>query len=697
MPSLSFKPKARLLLQLGDELIRNESVALLELVKNAYDADATRVLLTMDDVDSKDRGTITVEDDGSGMDMWAITNVWMEPGSDYKADLPKATGKFGRMPLGNKGVGRFAVHKMGDLADLTTRRAGEKEIHMRIDWNAFQNAKYLEDVPVTIEERDPAEFAGDRTGTKIVIRSLRAPWTRAMLREVYRSYTSLQSPLDSPDAFKTEFSTNKEEWLQGMASWGDIRHLALFKFECEIRGSRIEKFEYEFAPWDAMDKLSRRTKTESGESGKNMDLKDHQNNPIDLDKYKIGTIRFGGHVFDLDTRLFKLGLQNNPTTGARRSVKEYLDVHGGIRVFRNGIRVYDYGEPGNDWLKLDLGRVNVPARRISNNIVVASVSLDGKTSGDLIEKTNREGFIENGAYRAFVGAIQCAVRLVETERIVDKEKIRTYYGPTPKSEPVLANIARAKDIAQKIPDQKMKEDLSAYLDHIERDYKTIHDTLLRSAGAGLSLSVAVHEMDKIICELVKSLDTGQHSERILKLADHLAKLVEGYSIAIQKSTKRVWSAHDLVNHALFNFDFRFRAHKINVVFENPDAAKKTKIKCSRSHVVSSMMNILDNSIWWLEYANPASKKVLVAVRQNAETTSILFADNGRGFSIPTEILTEPGVTSKPDGMGLGLHIAGEVMDAHKGRLEFPERGDYDVPEEFSKGAMVALVFGNAGN
>ena len=339
----------------------------------------------------------------------------------------------------------------------------------------------------------------------------------------------------------------------------------------------------------------------------------------------------------------------------------------------------------------------MPARRISNNIVVASVSLDGKTSGDLIEKTNREGFIENGAYRVFVGAIQCAVRLVETERIVDKEKIRTYYGPTPKSEPVIANIARARDVAQKIPDQKLKADLSVYLDHIERDYKTIHDTLLRSAGAGLSLSVAVHEMDKIICELVKSLDAGQHSERILKLADHLAKLVEGYSIAVQKSTKRVWSAYDLVNHALFNFDFRFRAHKISVVFENPDAAKKAKIKCSRSHVVSSMMNILDNSIWWLEYADPASKKVLVAVRQNAETASILFADNGSGFSMPTEILTEPGVTSKPDGMGLGLHIAGEVMAAHKGRLAFPERGDYDVPEEFSKGAMVALVFGNAGN
>ena len=696
MQNLSFRPKARLLLQLGDELIRNESVALLELVKNAYDADATNVSLTMNDVDSIDDGVIIVEDDGSGMDMQTITNVWMEPGSDYKADLSKTTKKFGRTVLGEKGVGRFAVHKMGDIVDLTTRQAGKKEIHLTIDWNMFQSTKYLEDVPVQIEEREPVEFVGDMTGTKIIIRSLRSRWTRAMLREVYRSYSSLRSPYDSPDAFKTKFTTNKKNWLKGMASWHDIQNLALFRFACEIQGNRIEKFEYEFMPWSAMNKLTRRKVTENGEFGKNLEMKDARNNSIDMANHQIGRIRFAGHIFDLDSKILKLGLQDRLAVGEQRGVREYLSQNGGIRVFRDGMRVYDYGEPENDWLNLDMRRVNVPTRRISNNIIVASVSLDRKTSLDLREKTNREGFIVNDAYQTFVQAVLYAVGVIEAQRAIDKEKIRKYYGPTPKSESVLDNIARAKNIAQKITDKKLQKDIVVCLDHIERDYKAIHSTLLRSAGAGLNLSVAVHEMEKVTRELVRGLETGQQSDRMLKLADHLAKLVEGYSTAIQKSTKRSWSAHDLINHALFNFDFRFQAHNVCVVFEDQDAAKNVKIKCSRSYIVSSMMNILDNSLWWLEYGNSTSKKIFVTVRQNLGETIILFADNGNGFSLPTDMLTEPGVTAKPDGMGLGLHIANEVMVAHKGRLSFPEPHDYDIPEEFRKGAVVALIFGDGG-
>lgn len=688
-----FRPKARLLLQLGDELIRNEGIALLELVKNAYDADATRVSLTMNDVDSTDDGVIIVEDDGAGMDMQTVSKVWMEPGSDNKADPAKrTTDKFGRMVLGEKGVGRFAVHKMGDMVEMITRQAGKKEIRIKIDWNAFKNSRYLEEIPVKIAEGEPEEFTGGRTGTKIVICGLRTPWTRAMMREVYRSYTSLRSPYDSPEAFKTEFSTNKEKWLDGLASWEDIRDFALFRFECEIQGSRIEKFRYEFEPWNAMDKLKRRTVTEKGDFGKSMEMRDERNNAVDLNRHRIGRIRFTGRIFDLDPKILSLGLQDRPKVGDRRGVKEYLNRNGGIRVFRDGIRVYDYGEPGNDWLDLGIRRVNVPARRISNNLIVASVSLDRKASGDLREKTNREGFIENEAYHAFVDAIRYAVSMVEIQRSLDKGKIRTYYGTTPKSEPVLANIERVKETIKKIDDEDLKKDLSRYMDRIERDYKTIHDTLLRSAGAGLSLSVAVHEMDKVICELGRVIAKGQQPERIRTLVDHLAKLVEGYSIAIRKNTKHDWPAYDLINQALSNFEFRLRAHEISVVFENQDVAKRTKINGSRSHIVSSLMNILDNSIWWLEYGGRRSKKVFVTVLEDPAAT-MLLADNGMGFALPTDILTEPGVTAKPDGMGLGLHIAGEVMAAHNGRLSFPEDGEYEIPEEFRRGAAVALVFG----
>ena len=114
-----FKPRARLILQLGDQLIRNERIALFELVKNAYDADATNVKITMNNVSSLKSGEITIEDNGIGMDYDTILNEWMEPGTDnrekqFQDGLPSQI--YGRLPIGEKGIGRFAAHKIGARA-----------------------------------------------------------------------------------------------------------------------------------------------------------------------------------------------------------------------------------------------------------------------------------------------------------------------------------------------------------------------------------------------------------------------------------------------------------------------------------------------------------------------------------------------------------------------------------------------------
>ena len=112
----AFQPRARLLLQLGDQLIKNESIALLELVKNSYDADANNVCVSLENIDRPKDGRIIVEDDGEGMNYQIIKDAWMEPGSDYKEVLFSAgrrSKKYKRLPIGEKGIGRFGVHKLG--------------------------------------------------------------------------------------------------------------------------------------------------------------------------------------------------------------------------------------------------------------------------------------------------------------------------------------------------------------------------------------------------------------------------------------------------------------------------------------------------------------------------------------------------------------------------------------------------------
>ena len=165
-----FKPRADILIQLGDQLIKNENIALLELVKNSYDANATLVNLEFYDIDKPLIGSINIQDDGDGMDIDTVTNVWMEPGNTHKKELLTQDKRPNRLPIGEKGIGRFGAYKIAQKIKLITRAKNQKEIIVNIDWSTFESQKYLQDVKVKIEERVPEIFVNNKTGTRIEYR-----------------------------------------------------------------------------------------------------------------------------------------------------------------------------------------------------------------------------------------------------------------------------------------------------------------------------------------------------------------------------------------------------------------------------------------------------------------------------------------------------------------------------------------------
>jgi signal transduction histidine kinase len=694
---LIFKPRARLLLQLGDQLIRNESIALLELVKNSYDADAREVSVTMTQVDNCDEGKIIIEDDGNGMDMDIIRNVWMEPGSDHKEQLfkeRKLSPRYKRLPLGEKGIGRFGVHKLGLEIELISKTKNKEEVYLKIDWDKFKGSRYLEDVPIEIFARNrPDVFTNGNTGTKITIKKLKTPWTRSMVREVHRSLNALCSPFNAPDSFKVTFDVDNKEWLEGLKSWEKFKNDKLFEVSCEIEGNELKKFRYEFLPWSAMNKLQRRLVTEEDPIVKKRKrMVDREKKEIDLSSFKIGKIKFEAFIFDMGKKILSFGVQD------KKGLKEYLDANGGIRVFRDGIRVYDYGEPGNDWLNLGTRRVNLPTKRISNNIIIGAVHLNRDESSDLIEKTNREGFIENDSYQTFSAAILYTLFIVETIRNIDKERIRIYYGPTPLSEPVISSINELRKVVEnKIKDKDLKDEVDTYLTRIESDYRNINENLLKGAGAGLSLSVALHEIEKIAAELKIAIKKEKTPKRIITLIRHLANIVESYGDLVRKASKKSENVTKLVDQALFNVELRLEAHKINVIRDYRNQKRFREIKCKRNLVIGSIMNIIDNTIWWLEYSKIKNKKIFISLFEDLPGyLCIIIADNGPGFTLPTEEITKPFVSGKPDGMGLGLHIVKEVMHMQGGELLFPEKAEFSLPEEFVNGAVTVLAFREEG-
>lgn len=700
-----FKPRARLLIQLGDQLIKNESIALVELAKNSYDADANVVNIYMENPDEPESGMIIIEDDGYGMTANTVENVWLEPGSDFKSQKIKnleVSPKYKRLPIGEKGIGRFGVHKLGNVIEMTTKSANEKEVFVKIDWTDFNKYKYLEEVPIKIIEREqPVLFKDGKTGTNIIITSLRKKWERGIAREVKRSINTLGSPFENNDSFKPSFDIlDKPGWFEGLLKWEDVKEYSLFHFKVIIDGDTINAFEYEFTPWPTMTKLSQRQISQDDpliETFKRIKFKDENKNEqsVSLSDYNIGKVVFEGYVFDLDAFVLKLGVTD------KKGFKDYMKINGGVKVFRDGLRVYDYGEPENDWLGLDYRRFQQPTKAISNNLILGAVYLNRKDSKDLEEKTNREGFVDNDAYRVFRNSILHSIELVETFRLHDKKKLKELYGPTPKSEPVMQILEEAKQyVEEKVKDTEVKTQIIKYLYKIESDYIRISENLLKAAGAGLSMSVVVHEAEKIIFEVEKVLKAENGSDRALKLIKHLSSLIDGYAEIIRRSGQTSENIIEVIDQALFNTEYRLASHEIQVIKEYKNYKGKSKLKVAKNLLIGSIMNIVDNSIYWLQQKSikaieekiTFTKKIFINLSEDDKFTYLIIADNGTGFLIPTDDITEPFVSAKPGGMGLGLHIASEIMAAQKGRLFFPELGEFELPEEFKTGAIITFAF-----
>ena len=230
---LSIRPYARLLTMLGDQLIKNERIALVELIKNAYDADAEHVAVRFenfgDDMTSDDNSRIVVQDDGTGMSLETVRTRWMNPASPQKY-LAKRQGDA-RTPLrrrviqGEKGIGRFAILKLGRVITVTTRPPdAESETVLIYDFSRFDDDFvtedqeprhiFLDEITVDCRQTPPKKLSGPHHGTIIEIRDLKGSWNDAIIDKLCRDVSNLTDPVsrlthrESPDRFEINVFCN---------------------------------------------------------------------------------------------------------------------------------------------------------------------------------------------------------------------------------------------------------------------------------------------------------------------------------------------------------------------------------------------------------------------------------------------------------------------------------------------------------
>lgn len=688
----AFRPRARILQLLGDELIGSPRLAVFELVKNAYDADADEVSVVLDLTNPKEP-TILVQDDGDGMSLAVIQDIWLVPGNDHRKRqrLNKCrTEKKNRLPLGEKGVGRFAVHKLGEKIRVITRANGELECVIEIDWSNLVDKPYLDEAPIIITQREPEVFLGSATGTQIFISDLRnKDWRRGEVRSLHRQITSICSPFSSPESFVASMNVpGHQDWIEDLLDYRAILSRAPWKFNFEVSSDGAITWDYSFRPLIGVNLEPRFTE----KKGSVLLL------PKGIDSKKVadsaylsgvGPIKGEVYVYDRDREILKL-------MSDVKLLTDYLDENGGIRIYRDGIRVYNYGEPGVDWLGLDLRRVNKPTKKISNNIVIGVVHLDLEHSINLLEKTNREGFVENQAYERLKTLILSSLAVFESERDIDKDRVRKILSAS--IDPVAANIKRPME-ALRAAMQKhgVLDTFEVYVAKLEADYESMQQTLLTAGMSGLNLAVIFHEVERGVRTLHRVIEDGADIKTAALQARDLTKLLDGFSGLLRRDDQKAHDARKLIVRARDLSLSRLRFHGVKLSSEFLETLEGNfSALFSFGLVLNALVNVIDNALYWLQVKWPESAELMrelyIGVSHDFELgPAIIVADNGPGFQDHPEDMIRPFFTRRPAGMGLGLYYANLAMELNGGLLAFPSKEELDLPERFD-GAVVALIF-----
>jgi len=711
--SVPVRVRSHILRLLGDQLVGHDRLAIFELVKNAYDADAEQVNVKVDLRSNK----ITVRDDGCGMTTDVIKNRWLDIGTDSKRGTNRARSKkFLRLPLGEKGVGRLAVQKLGSNFRMVTRSEGAQEILVELGWNELIGSSAYVDggLQVQITERAEAiDFPGDQHGTLIEISGLtRKEWVRKDLRDLKRLVVSLESPFQANDSFRVSLSIpGREKDIDDVPDLKELlrRSIWIYKFELSEKGF---SWKYDFSP-PRLKGLRARNEASSSpgllewsdEAYREAKAKAEKSDeaPIFIDPKRtltgIGTIQGRLHVFYRRDEILRL------MGGDIRQTKQWLKDQAGIRVFRDGMRVYNYGEPEDDWLGLNARRINRPTEKIGTSQLVAAIELDLSESAGLQEKTNREGFNEDETFSRFrllaLSIVQHFEKLHEPDRKAIDVALKddgSQVGSTIKLQEAIDGL---KGVCEK--DKVLSKTLTPYVKAIEKEVEQVRSVMLSAGMAGMGLALVFHEIDRTIRALTSLAEKGASLERLRNGLGDLRKMLDSISVLLRQGKARKLSMRELVKQAIELNEVRFEFHRVTVsapilTGESPDFF----VTAPQHLVLSALNNIIDNAIYWTEYRHQRDKDpkhkpafLIKSTWSEENGGAIVVADNGTGFTVSTADAIQPFVTKRIGGMGLGLYYCKLVMENIGGELQLlsaeEARDLVDIPKAFD-GAAVAMHF-----
>ena len=736
---LNFKADSHLIKVLGEQLIGSEKVGILELVKNAIDAGASYCRVRIEKIFGLQNPTdeyefpeysgpiIVIEDDGLGMDKEIIEKGWLRPASTLKTNVKERlkeerikaekSGKLasynaliqqlkkehkGRIPLGEKGVGRFATHRLGkNLIIKSKPKESDFEYILKVNWDKFDEYGSeevdLDSIGIILTRQEPSrDYGKTNSGTQIIIYGGREGfvWDEKKIENINQSISRLNSPNPNPNKISSSFKAY---------------------IECpQIPDLKTEQIYEKFTPNFSLQALVNEEGivdeyTLTFIPPKSVPLSKEQwtDNQYDLKlasphwRTEAGEIRkpkCGSFYIHLDAWYRKSPWIEGSEAD---SMKKYLYNYGGISIYRDNTIIFP-AESGtkNDWLNLSQ-RHEKQAYRISYYNMVGNIEIDQTENIDLIDKTNREGMIENVAFKDLSKLVETIIQnILETKYIKIRDEYTNLTKGLVRDPKKLSSITKQNStIISGIKDNyPIKEDPWKILHHLGQTVEErkgglvnintsmknlkksidliedVQDRMTEHAGFGIAAAVSIHEITKIttnfyngISQLIKSGQDDKVKLEDLKSASASLKS-ELKRLAPLRAIRNENRREFMIRHSIeYAFEvFKSKLEKENIQFSfNEDGDFPVYARYSTLNQIFG--NLFDNSIYWIIASGKKRREIKIEL--NPKYRTVIIADSGTGIDNAMKpYLFQVGYSMKVPPSGLGLYICKTYMHAMDGDI-----------------------------
>lgn len=694
----------------GPDLVTNDVVALMELIKNSYDAYAYHVDIVFGNNDGD--AFIEVSDDGVGMTRDTIENVWAVVATPYKRKHPTISrGGSLRRVSGNKGMGRFSAARLGDKLDIYTKHQDDAYLHVSIDWVSFLDPDRTLPCSIQVEELDHYDFIKN-TGTRIVISELKNIWAESDLKELQDNLSRIMSPFEEVSDFSMTLAVASNTLANYKSSSIKILPPAfistpIYRIIASVDETGNVTWEYDYK-----NPHSLKTRKDKGRIPWNdifavqiaTDVTSLKKTQIDAQQASCGPFSLEIRAWDLDVD----SIQDiaDAFDINKGSVRSTLRAYKGISIYRDGVLVLPKSEASRDWIGLDTRRISDIGKRMSTSQMLGIVRIGADSNPEIRDTTDREKLVDTKENIEFCAIIKSIIGQLENMRDMDRERKR--------KEPALVDVFSALSPEKLVTDaeqavtrgQTASEVLQLVRDYEFESRSKIDDVRNRLyyfgqvATAGSMASFILHEIRGGLTSIKRFLGAV---EKYLHNFD--GTTVDYYRISQESHARMMLVANSFA--PLYSTGFKKKSYTCNLKKEIEMSLSFLNEKIEKSNIVldceipdnitvglhpgelqTIIVNLVDNAIYWIDQACTDERRIGISICQDSNTNSaqrltMKINDTGTGvLRENAEKIFEPGVTSKAHGIGMGLVIVAEVLARHQGKIAV------EIPGELSGATFV---------